>query len=68
MQIQVNGESRTLAEGSTIADLLAELGLTSRGVAVEVNRDVVPRGRHAEHVLAEGDEVEVVRAIGGGTA
>jgi thiamine biosynthesis protein ThiS len=66
MQIQVNGESRTLAEGSTIADLLAELALTSQGVAVEVNREVVPRGRHAEHTLAEGDEVEVVRAIGGG--
>jgi sulfur carrier protein len=66
MQIQVNGESRTLAEGSTIADLLAELGLSSQGVAVEVNRDVVPRGRHAEHTLVEGDEVEVVRAIGGG--
>ncbi|MFP4560205.1 MAG: sulfur carrier protein ThiS [Thiohalorhabdus sp.] len=66
MEIWVNGEARTVEEGSTLRVLVEELGLDPRGVAVEVNREVVPRSTHAEHVLQEGDRVEVVRAIGGG--
>lgn len=66
MQILFNGEPREIAEHSTIATLLLELNLTPKHVAVEVNRDVVPRGKHAEHTLAAGDEVEVVTLVGGG--
>jgi sulfur carrier protein len=61
-----NGEPRETADDITIAALLEQLGLAPRHVAVEVNLDVVPRQRHAEHVLHEGDRVEVVTLVGGG--
>jgi len=66
MDIQLNGEPRTLASAATIADLLRIEGLADRRVAVEVNGAIVPRGAHAAHALADGDRVEVVHALGGG--
>ena len=66
MDIQLNGEARTLAAAATIADLLGIEGLAERRVAVEVNGAIVPRSQHATHVLGEGDKVEVVHALGGG--
>lgn len=55
-----------MAEGLTIAALLEELQVTTRGVAVEVNFELVPRASHAQHVLHEGDQLEVVTLVGGG--
>ena len=66
MQLTVNGQPRELAEGSTIADLLSELELDPRTLAVERNLDLVPRAKHAETQLAAGDRVEVVTLVGGG--
>jgi len=66
MQIQVNGEPRRFDRSVTVAQLLAELGLAERRVAVEVNREIVPRSEHARHTLRDADRVEVVIAIGGG--
>ena len=66
MEIFVNGQPREVASGSSIAGLLAELELESRQVAVEVNLELVPRARHAEHRLAVGDRLEVVTLVGGG--
>jgi sulfur carrier protein len=66
VKIVFNGEPRETPENTTIADLLEQLNLASRHVAVEVNLKVVPRGRHAEHVLREGDRLEVVSLVGGG--
>ncbi|WP_300724669.1 sulfur carrier protein ThiS [Pseudomonas sp.] len=66
MRIQLNGEPFELPDGETVAALLARLDLTGRRVAVECNQDIVPRSQHAETVLVEGDQVEVVHAIGGG--
>jgi len=66
MTLRVNGKAREVPEGATVRDLLATLGLPPGPVAVEVNRDVVPRARHAQHVLHEGDRVEVVTLVGGG--
>lgn len=66
MRIHFNGEAREIREGLSIADLLAELGLTDRRVAVELNLDIVPRSQHAETRLQDGDRLEVVHAIGGG--
>jgi len=66
MQIWVNGEAREIQEGRTLRDLVEELGLIPQGVAVEVNREVVPRGSHDEYRIQEDDRIEVVRAIGGG--
>lgn len=66
MQIIVNGESRDVAEQTTVAALLEALGLASRPCAVEVNLEVVPRAKHAEHRLVDGDRLEVVTLVGGG--
>lgn len=66
MRIRVNGEDRDVAEGSTVASLLVELGLGGRRVAVERNRDVVPAPAWDAERLAEGDELEVVHFVGGG--
>lgn len=65
MIIQLNGQPRTLAENYTLASLVDELQLTGR-LAVEINGDIIPRGRFAEHPLHDGDRIEIVRAIGGG--
>jgi len=65
MQILLNGESRTFS-GSTLADLIAELGLEQRTIAIELNLEVVPRSQHASQPLSEGDRVEIVHMIGGG--
>jgi sulfur carrier protein len=66
MQIHLNGESRTVEAGLTLAALLEQAGLAGRRVAVEVNSAIVPRGRHAEHRLNDGDRIEIVHALGGG--
>lgn len=66
MQIQLNGQSRELPAGSTVATLLEAEGLATRRVAVEVNGMIVPRARHATHLLQQQDHVEIVHALGGG--
>ncbi len=66
MHIQLNGESYELPDGETVAALLTRLDLTGRRIAVELNLDIVPRSQHASTTLTEGDQVEVVHAIGGG--
>ncbi len=66
MRIVVNGQERMLAAPITVVALLGELGMTGKRVAVEVNREIVPRSRHGEYRLKDSDRVEVVFAIGGG--
>ncbi|HEX5352758.1 MAG TPA: sulfur carrier protein ThiS [Rhodanobacteraceae bacterium] len=66
MQIQLNGKTRECKAATTVTELLDQTGHGERRVAVEVNREIVPRSRHAQHVLHEGDQVEIVQAIGGG--
>lgn len=67
MKIILNGQEKNLANPITIEGLLDEMGLGERRVAVEVNREIVPRSRHGEFQLKDSDRVEVVFAIGGGT-
>src|SRR5438067_737967 len=66
-QITVNQEPQPLPRPATVAALLERLGMDARRVAVEVNRDVVPRPRHAERQLRPGDAVEIVTLVGGGS-
>lgn len=66
MQLILNGESRDVAAGLSLAGLLELAGYAQRRVAVEVNREIVPRSRHAAHMLQDGDRIEIVHAIGGG--
>jgi sulfur carrier protein len=68
MIVDLNGRAVPLPEGSTLADAVAAAGADgdARGVAVAVDGEVVPRPRWADHRLAEGEDVEVVRAVQGG--
>ena len=66
MHIQLNGEPFELPDGATVLALLTRLDLAGRRVAVELNVDIVPRSQHESTALREGDQVEVVHAIGGG--
>lgn len=65
MQVVINGESSQLHGIRTVADLVRHLGLDGR-IAVEINREIVPRSGFAGRELRDGDVVEVVRAVGGG--
>ena len=64
--VHFNDEALELPGGCTVAALLERQGLAGRRVAVEVNREIVPRGAHASRTLVSGDRVEVVHALGGG--
>lgn len=66
MRILLNGKPHDAPDNATIAVLLAELGVSGRPCAAEVNREVVPRREHESRQLVEGDIVEVVTLVGGG--
>lgn len=66
LSIVVNGEARAVAAGTSVAELLLELGVRPQHCAVEVNLELVPRQQHAARRLADGDRLEVVTLVGGG--
>lgn len=66
MDIHLNGETRQIVSDMTLAALVAELCLSEKRLAIEVNEEVVPRSHYARFCLSEGDKVEIVHAIGGG--
>ncbi len=66
MQIQLNGENRNIPDHSNAQNLVELLELTGKRLAMEVNREIVPRTTYAQHQLHEGDRIEIVHAIGGG--
>ena len=66
MRVIANGDPVELAEGATVDDLLVHLGLGGKWVVVERNREPVARAELAVTVLAEGDRIELVRAVAGG--
>jgi sulfur carrier protein len=66
MIVVLNGEQRDCREGCTIAELVAELGLGARRIAVEVNRDIIPRDEYTNYRLRPGDTIEIVQFVGGG--
>ncbi|MGZ4954975.1 MAG: sulfur carrier protein ThiS [Methylobacter sp.] len=66
MMIHVNGETRDCAENSRVADVVAELGLTGKKIAIELNKEILPFQQYDTRVLQTGDRLEIVHAIGGG--
>jgi thiamine biosynthesis protein ThiS len=66
LRITVNGDTRAVSAASTVADLLAAIGLDLRKVAVERNLEIVPRSTYATTLLQDGDALEIVHFIGGG--
>lgn len=69
MKLQINGDDRDFPNApSTLADLIEALGMKSDRVAVEVNRDIVPRERWPQTALKDGDRLEIVHFVGGGNS
>lgn len=66
MQINLNGEARTVEIAISVASLLQQQGYAQKRVAVELNGEIVPRSQHLARQLQDGDRVEIVQAIGGG--
>jgi len=66
MQITVNGDAHEIPPGTTVRGLVETLGLTEGPVAVERNREVVPRAEHPSTELQPGDVLEIVHFVGGG--
>ena len=66
MTVTLNGEAHNCNDGSTIADLVNDLGLGKRRIAVEVNRDILPRDEYATYRIQAGDHIEIVHFVGGG--
>ena len=66
LSVRINGEQRRVTAGSTIAALVAEIGLDPARVAVERNLEIVPRSTLGDVAVADGDEYEIVHFVGGG--
>jgi sulfur carrier protein len=66
MTISVNGQTRAVAAGTTLGELIAELGVRREGVAVARNDDVVPRTTIDATALHDGDTIEIIVAVAGG--
>jgi thiamine biosynthesis protein ThiS len=67
MKLTVNGEDREFSSKLTVASLLVQLGMKSDRVAVELNRDLLPRDRWNSTTLSDNDKLEIVHFVGGGT-
>jgi len=66
MQVVINGDVHSIPDGLTVRGLLEHLGMTEGPVALERNRDVVPRTQHTAELLSIGDQLEIVHFVGGG--
>lgn len=66
MNVIVNGEATPLPDHTTVEMLLNELSLATKRVAVEINEEIIARSGHKQHLLRDGDIVEIIKAIGGG--
>lgn len=66
IDLVINGEPRTFPAPLTLSQLIDTLDMAGKRIAIEKNGEIVPRSRHAETALAQGDRLEIVVAVGGG--
>jgi sulfur carrier protein len=66
LKISLNGAEQRIKPSTSVAALLAENGYADRRVAVEINHEIVPKSAHVQRLLHDGDNVEIVHALGGG--
>jgi sulfur carrier protein len=64
--VTINGERREFSQPLVFSELVDELGLSGKRIAVERNGEIVPRSQFARHAIADGDTLEIVVAVGGG--
>jgi thiamine biosynthesis protein ThiS len=67
MKLVINGEERTVPDVPTLATLIESLGMKPDRIAVELNREIVQRGKWSDTALRDGDKLEIVHFVGGGT-
>jgi thiamine biosynthesis protein ThiS len=67
MKLTINGEARDFGSLSTLADLVAQLGMKPDRVAIELNRELVPRKEWANTKISDDDKLEIVHFVGGGS-
>ena len=66
MKVSINGKKTDIENGATIEKLLVSLGIRPEGIAVEINKEIVPRTTHALTIIKENDTIEIIRMAGGG--
>ena len=66
LEVIVNGKSRSLAGPVSVRQLIQEMDLLDKRIAVEINGEIVPASQHSTYQLSDGDSIEIVGAIGGG--
>ena len=66
MNVEINGVIHTLNTQTSLQQLVTDMGLENKRLAIEVNREIVPRSRYKDYIISESDKIEIVQAIGGG--
>ncbi len=66
MNISLNGESRQIENNLLLSELIEQLGFAGKRLAVEINKEIVPKSEHGRYTIQDGDRIEIVHAIGGG--
>ena len=66
MNILLNGETKQIDNQLLLSQLIEQLGISGKRLAVEINKEIIPKSEHAKYVINEGDRIEIVHAIGGG--
>lgn len=66
MKIQLNGKEQQIETATTLLKLIENEGMAGKRLAAEVNREIITKSEHANYILKDGDNVEIVHAIGGG--
>lgn len=66
MNVEINGINHTLEADISLQQLVSDMDLGNKRLAIEVNREIVPRSQYPRHIINDGDKIEIVQAIGGG--
>lgn len=66
MKVSINGKKTDIENGVTIEKLLVSLGVRPEGIAVELNKEIVPKASHKRTIIKENDSIEIIRMAGGG--
>jgi sulfur carrier protein len=66
MNISINGKAKTINDDLHLSQLIEQLELTGKRLAIEVNQEIIPKSEHSEYKIKEDDTIEIVHAIGGG--